>query len=268
MSVREKLTAIADAIRSARGAASTEKYSIDEMPEKISEAVDSAFDGGWFDGHQQGINEGIDAGKKSQYDEFWDNYQNEGNRTNYSFAFSQAGWKDITFKPKYEIKPTSASGMFYYCNISDLRGILEDQGVVLDLSKVTDFANFFQASSIKYIGVVDITGATTKIGSIFQNCYQLQEISEFIVKESNTFGNSAFGNCAALYLIKISGTLGSSIGFPTSSLLTHESLMSIINALKKLDTGITATLTLHEIAKSSLTDSEKATITQKGWTLA
>ncbi len=214
------------------------------------------------------IDEVYEQGKKSQYDEFWDNYQNEGNRTNYDYSFARDGWTEDTFKPKYDIKPTTGLAMFYFCKIVDLRGVLKNQGVTLDLSKVINFANFFQGSRIEYIGAVDITGATTAVSSLFQQCYFLKEVSELIVKETNTFSNTTFGNCESLYAIKISGIIGSSISFLSSPNLTHESLMSIINALKKLDTGITATLTLHEIAKSSLTDSEKATITQKGWTLA
>ena len=212
---------------------------------------------------------GTDFGGKSQYDEFWDAYQQNGSRTNYDYSFARDGWTEDTFKPKYDIKPTTASAMFYFCKIVDLRGVLKNQGVTLDLSKAIDFANCFQGSRIEYIGAVDITGATKAVTSLFQQCYYLKEVSELIVKETNTFSNVTFYSCESLYAIKISGIIGSSISFVSSSLLTYESLMSIINALKDYSgTTSTHTLTLHADAKARLSDTEKAIITQKGWTLA
>ena len=68
------------------------------------------------------------------------------------------------------------------------------------------------------------------------------------------------------------GKIGMSVTFSACSKLTYESLMGeygIINALLDLTgTGKTATLTLHADSKAKLTDSDIATITQKGWTLA
>ena len=46
----------------------------------------------------------FDAGKKSEYDAFWDAYQQNGNRRNYAFAFSGQAWGCNAFKPKYPIR--------------------------------------------------------------------------------------------------------------------------------------------------------------------
>ena len=63
--------------------------------------------------------------------------------------------------------------------------------------------------------------------------------------------------------------IGANISFAQSNKLSHDSLMSIINALKDFSsTTTTKTLTLHANSKALLTDSEKAIATQKGWTLA
>ena len=51
-------------------------------------------------------------GKKSQYDEFWDNFQENGNRTVYVSCFG-SGWTADTLKPKYTIKPINANMMFF-----------------------------------------------------------------------------------------------------------------------------------------------------------
>lgn len=279
MSVREKLTAIADAIRSARGAASTEKYSIDEMPEKISEAVDSAFDGGWYDGHQQGINEGIDAGKKSQYDEFWDNYQLNGSRTNYESAFFGVGWNQDTFKPKHPIVVGTGANVAYnmfglfddtnksVSQVLDYRTIKDK----IDLSQAVQTRRTFYGAFMNYIEV-DLSNSTSLV-ECFDGGWRGSRTTDLTltVSEKCTSFASAFTYCN--YLQNLFFTDGSviavNIAFAQSPNLTHESLMSIINALKDYSgTTSTYTLTLHADAKARLSDAEKAIITQKGWTLA
>ena len=45
----------------------------------------------------------FEAGKKAQYDAFWDRYQDYGDRRDYTMLFAGAGWTPETFKPKYKI---------------------------------------------------------------------------------------------------------------------------------------------------------------------
>lgn len=45
----------------------------------------------------------FDAGKKAEYNAFWDAYQQSGQRWNYSYAFASELWDDTTFNPKYSI---------------------------------------------------------------------------------------------------------------------------------------------------------------------
>ena len=273
MSVREKLTAIADAIRSARGAASTEKYSIDEMPEKISEAVDSAFDGGWYDGHQQGINEGIDAGKKSQHDEFWDSFQDKGKRTNYSYAFNgvpngaSGGWNDITYDPKYNMFPEYPPYMFQNSQISD---IYKDGKITIDFSRANNLNyTFANCGYLLQLGVID-TRNSSSLSCTFYLCGKLHTIEKLILKTdgSQTFG-SAFYYASKLKNLAIEGVIGRNIEFAQCKELTYSSLTSIKNALKDYSgTSTTRTLKLHADAKAKLSESDIAEITQKGWTVA
>jgi hypothetical protein len=44
------------------------------------------------------------AGQKSEYDKFWDTFQNNGNSQNYNYAFSQDRFTDENYNPKYPIK--------------------------------------------------------------------------------------------------------------------------------------------------------------------
>lgn len=57
-----------------------EVKSLEEIPEKVDEV------------YLYGTEEGYESGKKSQYDAFWDAYQNYGKRNQYVCAFSYGGW--------------------------------------------------------------------------------------------------------------------------------------------------------------------------------
>ena len=80
LTVNEKMMAIADAIRDKTSG--TDALTLDDMAESIPKVYD--------------------AGKKSQYDEFWDSYQENGTCTNYNYAFYGRGWTNKTFNPKYD----------------------------------------------------------------------------------------------------------------------------------------------------------------------
>ncbi|MBE7093008.1 MAG: hypothetical protein E7365_07530, partial [Clostridiales bacterium] len=50
---------------------------------------------------------GKNAGGGSEFDLFWDEYQENGKRTNYDGAFFGVGWTEKTFKPKHDIVPVT-----------------------------------------------------------------------------------------------------------------------------------------------------------------
>ena len=58
------------------------------------------------------VDDVFDAGKKSEYDAFWDTYQSNGTRTDYYNAFAGKGWTQTNLKPKYVARPSEARGMF------------------------------------------------------------------------------------------------------------------------------------------------------------
>ena len=60
----------------------------------------------------EGIEYVFNAGVKSAYDEFWDNFQQNGNRTIYSCSFG-SGWKAENFKPKYFLHNESILSSFF-----------------------------------------------------------------------------------------------------------------------------------------------------------
>ncbi len=244
--VNEKMKAIADAIRDKTG--ETEPLTLDDMATDIPKVYE--------------------AGKKSQYDEFWDNFQDYGNRTVYARAFMY-NWNDVNFRPKYDMNVTGSLQLtFSYCKITDLAALFERSGVKLNTEKATSFSEMIAYSSVTRlpeISVIGVTGLSRAFAS-----GNLVTIDKLILREDggNEFSNT-FASCSKLANIVIEGKIGNNISFSDSSKLTYDSIMSVINALKDYSgTTITKTLTLHATTKAKLSDSDIAIATQKGWTIA
>lgn len=210
--------------------------------------------------YEKGIVDGIQA----EWSEFWDSLQQNGTRTNYYMGF--ASWKEDIFKPKHHFNLTNTQYMFYATQIGNLSAILTDRNLQFDTSQCDNVTYMFLASTVTDVPYIDCR-LSSSLNGMFQNCASLATISELKLKDdgSQTFTNT-FTNCMSLVNIKITGVIGTDISFSSSSKLTYDSVMSIINALAVVTT--TRTITLHATAKSKLTEADIATITQKGWTLA
>ena len=177
-------------------------------------------------------------GGDSHYDTFWDGYQDNGNRRRYNYAFAGDGWTDETFNPKYPFGAiTHATYMFGYSLVTEIEQ-------TLDFSTITTtVANTFTGSKVK----------TARI-----------KLSEAVA------ANNMFQNSSELTNLIIEGTIGKN-GFNFQwSPLSHDSLMSIINALadKTGDTsGTTWTVTIGAENLAKLTTEEIGIADAKGWDL-
>ena len=148
----------------------------------------------------------FDAGKKAEYDRFWDAFQDYGNRTVYTNAFCYGGWNDEIYNPKYTIRPTSCNTMF------------------ANNTKITD-------TKVD----IDLThpGGNQKY-SLFAGCRNLKTIQKLIVMETNGFSpNGAiatFAGCKSLENITFEGTIGRNIDFSDCP-LSPESMVNVITHL-------------------------------------
>ena len=142
---------------------------------------------------------------------------------------------------------------------------LTKDGVVLDFSNCTEFySTFAYAHKLKKLPFIDMSKAT-EVGAMF---YSVGVESLHIrVGETVPFGATTFGNITSLVNLEIEGTIGTSIGFPNSNLLSNTSVQSVIDALKDLTDQTSQTLTLHATVGANMTDEQKAAITAKNWTL-
>jgi hypothetical protein len=188
-----------------------------------------------------------DAGKQAEYDAFWDEVQNYGNRRKYQITFNGEGliWTDKTYNPKYPIICEKTGYYDAYRTFYQNRDIT-DIKVPIILNGADFYETFRGASAVKRIPSVTLNNVT-RILYAFYACSSLEELSIYGLIEVNGFDVT---DCTKL---------------------TRDSLMSIINALadKSTDTsGTSWVCTLGATNLGKLTNEEKAIATEKGWTLA
>lgn len=196
---------------------------------------------GTIDTYAEKIGE-IEVGGDNYYDTFWDTFQDYGNRGIYFECF-KVGWADENYNPKYPIV-TSDSGNTNAYDIFAYNGNITDTKVDIDISK---------------------SKATR---SLFMSCTKLVTIRKIITSEKVISYTSCFTNCTNLENITFEGEIGYNISFSSSSKLSDASIQNIIDHLADLTGGTTQTLTFHKTVGDKLTDTQKATITAKNWTLA
>lgn len=250
----------------------------------------------------EGVNIEVEYNKsygiQTEYDRFWDGYQDSGNRTNYHYAFAYVGWNDTTFKPKYNIVPKLANTIFIGSAIVDLMGKLKEQNVVLDFSQATDIGHLFQYAQIEAVGVID-TRASNKVNTITGENYAIKTIEKIIFRDEDderglqTMNNPLWGMGKVVDVV-IEGIIGNSISCLYSGSLTKDCLLGkaatteqietgknlftvngnvyyggILGALKEFEAGSnTCTITLHATPKSLLSAAEIQAVSDRGWTIA
>ena len=204
----------------------------------LAEGETIGYEKGKTEGEEIGYTEGYAKGDKA----LWGVLLNNGKEKNHYYAFCYDRFDDKTWNPPYNIvtsnTTTGGQSVFY------------SSGLITDIK-------------------VSIIVKGINIRYIFYDCTLLKTIPLLSVTDKVTNYTDAFKGCLNLENITMSGTIGPNISFADCSKLTHDSLMSIINALKDYSgTTTTRTLTLHATAKARLTTAEIAIATEKGWTLA
>lgn len=247
-------------------------YTPAEMPKGIEKVLDRGYAEGLKNGYGEGHTSGFIDGEQSYRQYFWDQYQAEGARTDYSYAFAGAGWTEETFWPAYNITVQQGYQMFAYCAFSgSLKERLEACKVQLQFSGNQTLMNLFCfADKITELGVIDFS-AVTNTGNthIFRQCSALKTIEKLILPVGQASWTSWFSGCSALENIQIQGIIVSSgLDLSASPKLTRESMLSVMNALAD-KTGLSGTwkVTFGATNLEKLTDADKAIATQKGWTL-
>lgn len=252
MSVAEKLTAIADKIREITGIAKA--LTLDDMAESIQIV------------HSTGKFEGETDGRQSAYDEFWDDFQQNGNRKYYIACFG-TGWSANTFKPKYPIKPENAGYMFFNNmgqqlvipdfvefadNLAAEQGktpethpdMFDEEGhyKLLDFSECTYAMYALAALHSNHFGTLDFSKSTNTSYLFYSHTVAsgVTTIDEFISSEVTGYSSTSFQQATYLTDITMSGVVAKSINFGTCP-LNKASIESVVSVLSDTVTGQTAT---------------------------
>lgn len=257
MSVNEKMTALADAIRSKTG--KTGLLTLDGMIEDVNSITSG-------DNH---------------YDEFWDSFQVKGTIYSANYMYAGPGWNDTNFYPKYsQTYMTSAGSIFNMTKITDLKGRLEEMGVVFNFQKCTNLGTAFAYGKLTRIPEINASTASN-FSNTFYSSPDLISIDKIILKNdgSQTWSGS-FYNCTSLESVTFEGVIGQSIDFQYSTKLNKESIISIIEHLttntatgRVLTLSLTAVNNAFETSKGAAdgsTSSEWTTLraTKSNWTVS
>ena len=163
---------------------------------------------------------------------------------------------------------TNLKQMFYGCeSLTTINGIEN-----WDTKNVTDMESmFYNCKSLIELDLSCLdTNNVTDMYRTFCGCESLTtlNISNFDVSKLTAILSiyQIFTRCYALTNLQAPQNINKNIDFSDCSLLTHDSLMDIINNLSTVTSTKTLTLGTTNLAK--LTDAEKAIAINKGWTLA
>lgn len=215
----------------------------------------------------------FNAGKKAEYDAFWDEFQQNGNRTDYDTCFRGERWNVTTFKPKYDLKPVIARNMFqgFGNNFGQitLTDCLERAGVVLDCSNVTIGRGMFR--SFHGSGLPPLVfNKATDLSTLFYDCLWVDNIDITLNIDKSANIANMFNTCRELKNLIVRGVIaGSGVSLQWSTGLTKASFVSVINALSNETSGIT--ITFSQAAKeAAFTAEEWSTLiaTKPNWTIS
>ena len=215
----------------------------------LNQNNDEAYNKGYADGQATGYQEGFGEGKQAEYDTFWNEFQENGTRNDYYYAFAGIGWTDTVFNPKYDIVATGdARSMFGKASISDLKGIFEKNHITLNLSNVTNCQAMFANSTIKYLPEIDLSKCDA-LTQLFSYANELVSVDK--LKVNFTGSGNGFANNSKLEHIIFDGVIGGTgLNLQHAKKLDTDSWVSLINALSSTTSGLTVTGSLASVQKA------------------
>ena len=208
------------------------------------------------------VNYGFEEGRQKEWSDFWDVFQDRGNRRDYVRAF-QIGWNNETFKPKHDIVVINAEGMFYNIKIiGNFKELLESCGVVLDTRNATSmYQAFNNCTSITHLPEISFESCTysdQRTQLVFSGCYELVSIDK-VIYPTDTYRptTNTFQSCRKLTHIRIGGVIGNNFNISWSP-LDVESVKDVILHLKDYSTDTENkgkyTLTLSDTSKIAMAE--------------
>ena len=127
---------------------------------------------------------------------------------------------------------------------------------------------FYHCDNLKSIPLDMFDGAViSDAENAFNGCSSLVSVGKITLNSENNYVDNMFLGCSSLENLGGLTNLKNNLSLKSCSLLTHDSLMNVINEAADV-TSSPKTLTLGADNLNKLTDEEKAIATNKGWVLA
>ncbi|MBQ8249969.1 MAG: hypothetical protein IJY93_08880 [Clostridia bacterium] len=196
-------------------------------PSEMATGVDSVY------------GKGIETGAQTEYDRFWNEFQDYGERTDYTFAFRH--WSADYIRPKYKVENISlqAQQMFQFAKIKKLEAEHFDLAGADKLSG-TVYGMFNACKQLEEIEDVGIPA--TNYSATWYNCTALRKIAIIRCVAGKAF-NAAFQNCEALEDVTFTGEMSmNGLDLRYSTKLNRASIESVINVLSSSTSGRSVTL--------------------------
>lgn len=210
---------------------------------------------------KQDLDDAYESGQKSEYDRFWDEFQDNGKKTRYSYAFSGSGWTNDNLTPKYQIKfkPNSTSSFdggantFYYCGT--------DENTKKPLIDMTDICEMIDWSTCSKATRIFYNAWCKNITCDFSNATNIEEafnranggdirnlrlkVSAKCTNYRNAFwylGSNVTSEDFTCIFLEGSEIAANGVSLQHSKTLSKESIVSLFNALSESTSGLSVTL--------------------------
>lgn len=224
-----------------------------------------------------------DAAAQKAYDDFWDTFQQNGERTKYEYAFATDGWTNDIFKPKYNIRAAFGNhgSIFSYSGITgSLKQILNDLGITLSFYQAEGrhygASYVFVGTKFTELPVIDFSEAEG--GAALQTAFSANNFLETIEKvilptDCTGYGTNTFQANYALKNIDFGGTIKYTLSFQWNP-LTADSMKNIFDHLDTADSDSARTVTVKTATKTAYDekysdwDAKAAEFAAHSWTFA
>lgn len=188
---------------------------------------------------------GRDVGKNEEWSSFWDSYQQNGDRRDYSYVFCGGAWTEENFRPKYDIIVNDGSYVFFRSKLTiDLGEFLKKLGVNVEIAIKENCSLYygFHNSGFTALPVIDLSESTSYTYAPFTYCFNLKKIEKIILGGSGVQDmNQWFDYDEELEEIRFEGKIKWDIDVHWSTKLSANSILSIFEALSDDVTGTTLT---------------------------
>ena len=184
--------------------------------------------------------------------------------TTLEYCFYEFPLTSLALPDRFGQNVTNLNGCFYYCTALTSLALPDRFG-----QKATTLEYcFYYCTALTSLALpAGFGSAATNIGSCFYKCSALISLTlpAGFGQNATNIVNCFFG-CSQLTNITGNPNFKANVDFSSSKKLTHDSIMVVINGLQTVTSKQTLKLGSTNLAK--LTEADKKSATDKGWTLA